>query len=217
MKPADKPTDSQIKGASEHVAWEYDIMLAAALEMANNHGSPINHLVQEAFLVHVRSLAEFFSGPNPQKKRDKDNIYAVDLCHSVGWKPERLAKSTNLIKAINKTLSHMTYSRDRASESHAHFEGHSHLHGTVKLMRQTWRDFLKCLRREFLHPENPKDIYYWLNYHTRNWEVSIPSHSGERLEFGALESQFETRVNELARTNPAWVLNKTPDEQALSS
>jgi hypothetical protein len=41
-----KPDDEQIKRASQDVAWEYDTMFAAALEMANDHGSPINHLVQ---------------------------------------------------------------------------------------------------------------------------------------------------------------------------
>jgi hypothetical protein len=117
-----------------------------------------------------------------------------------------------LIKAINKTLSHMTYSRDRASQSHAHFEGRSHLHGTVKLMRQTWGDFMKSVRPQFLNPENPEDIHYWLSHHTRDWQV----------EFGVLEGQFERRVNELVRetedwerrgvpvTNK-WKLNHTPD------
>jgi hypothetical protein len=145
-------------------------------------------------------------------ERPKDNIYAVDYCLSVGWKPEMFGKDTELIRAINKTLSHMTYSRDQTSENHAHFEGYSHLHGTVKLMRRTWEEFLKSIKPEFLHPENPKDIHYWLNYHTRNWKVSIPSRGGERLDFSALESQFETRVNELARERPDyWVLNETPD------
>ena len=203
-----KPDDGQIKSASKDVAWEYGTMLAAALEMANAHGSPINHLVQEAFLAHVRNLAEFFRDgiqefekvqAPPERSRDK--IWAVDFCLSVGWKPENFSKDRKLIKAINKTLSHMTYSRDRASESHAHFEGYSHLHGTVKLMRQTWGDFLKSVNPQFLHPENPKDIRYWLNYHTRDWEV----------KFGVLEDQFETRVNELARQSPDWVLNQTPD------
>ena len=55
-----KPDEDQIKRASKDVAWEYDTMLAASLEMTNAHGSPINDLAQEAFLAHVRNLAEFF-------------------------------------------------------------------------------------------------------------------------------------------------------------
>ncbi len=51
----------QIIHACQDVAWEYDAMLAAAVEMPHNHCSPLSHLVQEAFLAHVRNLAEFFN------------------------------------------------------------------------------------------------------------------------------------------------------------
>ena len=51
------PTSSHMKEASKHVAWEYVAMTAAALEIAKGPGPPVNHLVQEAFLVHVRNLA----------------------------------------------------------------------------------------------------------------------------------------------------------------
>src|SRR5258708_23867299 len=51
----------------------------------------------------------------------------------------------SLMIAINKTLSHVTYSRDRAARGHVHFEGYEHVHGTVKQMRRTWGDFLKSM------------------------------------------------------------------------
>jgi len=90
------PSSPQIEKASKDVAWEYAAMSAAALEMAKGPEAPINHLVQEAFLVHVRSLAEFFhSGVSEFKKnpptlvsRSKDDIYAVDFYHSVLWSEE---------------------------------------------------------------------------------------------------------------------------------
>ncbi len=91
-------------------------------------------------------------------ERSEDNIYAVDFCLSVGWKPETFNHDKKLVKAINKTLSHMTHSRDRASKDHEHFEGHLHLHGTVKLMRQTWGDFLKSVKPQFLQPQCVEDI-----------------------------------------------------------
>ena len=53
------PIDDEIKRASKDVAWEYVSLLAAALEMAKAPGPPIKHLVQEAFLLHARNLAEF--------------------------------------------------------------------------------------------------------------------------------------------------------------
>ena|SRR2546422_10931924 len=106
----------------------------------------------------------------------------------------------NLIKAINKTLSHMTYSRDPASKSHAHFEGYLHLHGTVKLMRQTWGDFLKSVKPQFLQPQCPEDIHYWLVEHTKKWPV----------KFSGLESEFEARAQQRAH-DCSWILNQTPD------
>jgi len=213
------PCRDEIKSASKDVAWEYVTLLGSALEMANAHCSPMNHFVQEAFLAHVRNLAEFFREGVPEFKkaqtppeRPRDNIYAVDFCLSVGWQPEAFSHDRRLIKAINKTLSHMTYSRDRASKTHAHFEGHEHLHGTVKLMRRTWGDFLKSMNSDFLRPKHPQDIPYWLVYHTRNWSV----------RFSDLESQFEARVKELVRQTEElarrgkpvdfkWMLNQTPD------
>lgn len=153
------PSPDQITRASRDVAWEYTCLLSAALEMTNpRHASPLNHLVQEAFLGHLRNLAEFFREGVPEFKKTRkppgrlrDNIYAVDFCQSVGWQTEGFAHDRNLVKAINKTLSHMTYSRDSASTSHACFVGPTHLHGTVKLMRQTWKSFLASMRPDLLH------------------------------------------------------------------
>jgi hypothetical protein len=190
------PTADQIKKASKHVAWEYVSMVAAAVEMAKGSwegfSSPMNHLVQEAFLAHVRNLAEFFQEP-----RKKDNIYAVHFCASVGWQSKPFEPRTNLIQAINQTLSHMTYSRDRASRGHVHFEGYEHVHGTVNLLRHTWADFMKSVMPEFLHPQCPEDINYWLVEHTKDW----------RVKFSDLQDEFERR----ARGWSHWKLNETPD------
>jgi hypothetical protein len=205
------PKCDQIKRASKDVAWEYAAMLGAALEMAKGSWegfcSPMNHFVQEAFLTHVRNLAEFFrkgargfktaQGPPP---RPRDNIYAVDFCFAVGWQSKPFDYNKKLIKAINKTLSHPTYSRDHASQGHVHFEGYEHVHGTVKLMRQTWADFMKSVNHEFLQPQCPEDIPYWLAKHTVKW----------RVEFKDLENEFEKLAHQLVRDRN-WKLNQTPD------
>ena len=199
------PSEDDIKKASKDVAWEYVALLGAALEMANAHGAPINHLVQEAFLAHVRNLAEFFregiqafQGQPPPRSRD--NIFAVDFCSSVGWEPEPYGNDKNLIRAINKTLAHMTYSRDRGSASHAHFEGSLHVHGTVKLLRQTWNEFLKSVKPQFLQPHCREDIPYWLAEHTKMWPV----------KFSEYEGAFENAVKHRA-IDCRWKLNQTPD------
>jgi hypothetical protein len=100
------PTLGQIRSASKDVAWEYVSLLAAALEMAKVPTcTPINHLVRDAFLVHVRNLADFFTegvsefkkAQVPPSRRD-DNVYAVDFCFAIKWKPQPLGKK--LMKAI---------------------------------------------------------------------------------------------------------------------
>ena len=68
-------------------------------------------------------------------------------------------------------------------------------------MRQTWADFMKCVRPEFLHPHCTEDIHFWLVKHTEEWEV----------KFGDLESRFEARANEQVLQEPAWRLHQTPD------
>lgn len=205
------PTPGQIRCASKDVAWEYAALLAAALEMAKGPTGPINHLVQEAFLVHVRNLAEFFrSGVQrfkqdpsrlPPRFEERDNIFAVDFCSSVLWDVKPFGPEKKLIKAINKTLSHMTYSRDLASQIDGAFDGYLHAHGTVRLMRRTWERFLASLRPEYLRPQCPEDIEYWLGEHTK-----AEDEYGLRVQFSDFENQFETEVKKRQ-----WKLNQTPD------
>jgi hypothetical protein len=195
------PQAHEIKSATTDVAWEYVMLLGAALEMVKAPGPPINHMAQEVFLVHARNLAEFFCGGIPAFKkiqtppdRSRDNIYAVDFCSSVGWNVKALKPDRMLVKAVNKTLSHMTYSRDRGSKTHAHFEGYLHLHGTVKLFRQTWAGFLKSAKLEYV-----TDINHYLGEHTKGW-----------VKLSDFESEFDTRVAQLVRASK-WALNQTPD------
>jgi len=202
------PTTDQIKNASKDVAWEYAALLGAALEMSQDHAPPISHEVQESFLVHVRNLAEFFrcgvrefkQNPLVRVPRGNDNIYAVDFCVSVKWDETWFGTGEKLIKAINKTLSHMTYSRDLTlglSEIAFPFDGHLHVHGTVKLMRRTWADFLRSMNPDYVSPSHPTDIEYWLGVHTKKW----------RWRFCEMEDEFENR----ARGWSHWKLNETPD------
>ena len=202
--------------AGEDVAWEYLCVHLAALEMTKGHPHPVNHLVEQAFLVHVRSMAEFFwsgvadfrcrpnSGPISRKK---DDIYAVDFCSDVRWCEERFGspkfRDTKLIKAINKTLSHMTYSRRLDSEIDVAFVGYRYLDGTVKLMRRTWEKFIESISPNYLRPQCSQDIQYWIDRHTKDWTLKLPE----------IESEFGRRSNELSQKGPPceWTLNQTPD------
>ena len=81
------PTKTQIRNAPKHIAWEYVALLAAAQQTAEGHPPPINHQVEEAFLVHLRNLAEFFhqgaaefkKNPAVLPRRQRDNIYEGTL------------------------------------------------------------------------------------------------------------------------------------------
>jgi hypothetical protein len=203
------PSNDDIKNAPKDIAWEFAAMLAAALEIAKGSFGPINHQAQEVFLLHVRNLAEFFRGmvgefeaelknahapPFPRLARElpRDNIYAVDFCSAVLWSPGDFSPHKKLMVAINKTLSHMSYSRTSGIDP---FDGKFHVHGTVTLMRRTWDGFLKALRPEF-----QVALLNGLHEHTREddlWGLRPLNDFGDC---------FEKLVN-----NHAWRLNETPD------
>jgi hypothetical protein len=198
------PTDEQVDGAPEHVAWEYVSLLAAALQMTKGHLAPVNHQVQESFLVHVRNLAEFLcngveefrKNPGTRPTRWQDNIFAVDLCSSVQWDDKRLDKDTKLRRAINKTLSHLTYSRDLISgisEIDTAFNGFLHAHGTTRLMRKTWDAFVL----HSLLPQYEPALTSWVRKCARDMGVAL--------------SEFDARYDIAVRQLPQWQSNQTPD------
>lgn len=187
------PSADAIKSAPKDIAWEFAAMLAAALQMAKGCKGPTNHQSQEVFLLHVRNLAEFFCSKT--KRSDLlDNIYAVDFCSAQTWSISDFQGNTKLMRAINKTLSHMTYSRSPFPETDR-FEGCLHAHGTVTLMRRTWADFLKVLRPEF-HAA----LLQELQKHTR---VDDPWGLRPLNDFGV---KFDKLV-----TDHGWRLDETPN------
>jgi hypothetical protein len=200
------PNPGQITRALQHVAWEYVALLAAAREMARGHGSPVNHEVQESFLVHVRNLAEFFwkgvrqfkqaPGTLVPRNEEHDNIYAVDFRETVKWDEAPFHRETKLRRAIDKTLSHMTYSRDlQGPQLDAAFDGCYHLHGTVKLIRRTWQDFRSSLRAK-----SEEALDDWIGRQA----------NGLKLSVDVIVREFEQLARERAAQGE-WRLNETPD------
>lgn len=192
-----------IVSASEHVAWEYAALLAAATQMTEPHGAPINHEIQESFLVHVRNLAEFFQRGVAEFRRDptvppvrgRDNIYAVDLVTTASWNESPFDPRTKLRKAINKTLSHMTYSRDLRSgqsEIDVAFEGRLHAHGTVRLIRRTWILFWGDLRTDVRARLEP-----WIRKHAEGLALALDN--------------FDVEFDERVKRCRTWQLDTTPD------
>lgn len=194
-----KPTDEQIRNAPQHIAWEYVAFLAAAQPPPKPHESPVNHQVQESFLLHARNLAEFFcaetknfTGTPPE--RGKDNIYAVNLCSRVGWDAALFAPTTKLVRALNKTLSHLTYSRNLGSpesEIDVAFDGPTHTHGTVRLVRRTWDKFM-----ESLQPKHEAALKSWIQEQANGLRVSLRD----------FDQEFEAGAGRWG-----WHLRETPD------
>ena len=196
------PTNNDVDRAAKHVAWEYVSMLAAAWQMAEGHGTPLNHQVQESFLVHVRNLAEFFcKGAFVQRDRKRmDNIYAVDFCTGISWDPSPLQSQTKLRRAIDKTLSHLTYARDMAGpDVQDRFEGYLHGHGTVTLLRRTWADFWKSV---------PLPLQTRLTNELRNFAIGLG------LDPNDMAANFERCVHQRIAAGEKWELNMTPDGSA---
>jgi len=197
------PTQELIQSAPEHVAWEFVALLAAAHQMAMPHRPPRNHQAQEAFLVHLRNLAEFFHSGVAQFKanlgvlvsRRHDNIFAVDLCESVKWDETPFHKRTRLRRAIDKTLFHITYSRNLrsgVSEIDIAFDGRLHLHGTIRMIRHAWDGFIDSLR-----PDCRAELDRWVGQHSRDMLPSL--------------NTFDVDFERMARGWSHWRFNETPD------
>lgn len=132
----------------DHVAYEYVMLHAAAVEMTKPHPPPVNHLVQVAFLVHARCILGFFllgiDGPR------KDDITIRDFCIEEVEIPGAEERARRLRKAIDKTVAHLTKSRkvDENNPEIAPFDGPQHLHGTVTFVQEHWEKFLSELASE---------------------------------------------------------------------
>jgi hypothetical protein len=156
-----EPKTPQLTRGLLDLAHEFVSCLAAAQEMLDpRHKSPVNHLMQDAFLAHYRALREFFRGGSPKRgpvtngpgERRADNVWAIDYIDSVTWDPEPFDKTCGIEVAINKCLSHLTYSRDPAlpdTELTIGWDGSLHLVGAVRALLVAWDEFSAHIRHEF--------------------------------------------------------------------
>lgn len=164
----------------EHVTYEYVSMLAGAWEMTQIcHTLPVNLLLQDATLTHTRSLAEFFShknplGPQPAIDCDRPDLRASLYCVSIGWDPQRFGSASNLRRAIDKCVAHLSLARmkgDRRFGLGTPWDGPTHLHSTIRLMLDTWQEFETSMLLE-LRPA--------LATHLRDGGIKAELH-GERI------------------------------------
>src|ERR1700694_3298786 len=151
-------TSADFKTGLEHVTYEYVSMLAGAWEMTQpRHTLPVSVLLQDATLTHIRTLAEFFSHRNPLGLQptidcDRPDLRGGFYCASIGWAPQNRARPSSLMRAIDKCVAHLSLARmvgDPRFGLDTPWDGPSHLHGTVRLMLDTWEGFEKSILPEF--------------------------------------------------------------------
>jgi hypothetical protein len=170
------PDSPRLTRGLQDLAHEFVSCLAAAQEMQNSkHETPVNHLIQDAFLVHYRALREFFRG-----SEDKDNVQAVHCVDCVAWNLAPFQSRCGIEVAINKCLSHLTYSRDPElpdTEMTISWDGPSHLVGAVRVLLEAWGKFtdhiLPDLKQAFQHELEKKAGEYRLDIEAfkRDYEI----------------------------------------------
>ena len=142
-----------------HVCYEYVLLLAGFVQMTKPHPCPTNILVQDATLTHLRALAEFFwfrkgaqPGPPSQVDPDRPDLLARYYYDRLCRDPAPFDRSSNLMKALNRCVAHLTLSRDLSDPDVrlvSPWDGPTHLHGTAMLMLRTWEEFIRGVHADF--------------------------------------------------------------------
>lgn len=164
-----------------HVCYTYVAFLAGALQMLRPHPCPVNVLIQDATLVHLRALAEFFQfrqgdalGPPSRINEERPNLRAQYYCDRPPcWTSKHFQRKppSNLMMALDRGLAHLSLGRALSDACHrirVPWHGPAHLHGAVMLILDTWDAFLRCINPCF---EN--DIASGLKRHEHGFEVSL--------------------------------------------
>jgi len=150
------------------------------VEMTKPHPCPTNILIHDATLTHLRALAEFFwfrkgaqPGPPSQIDPTKPDLFARYYCDRLCWDPAPFDRSSNLMKALDKSVAHLTLARDLSDADvgiEAPWDGPTHLHGTAMLMLRTWENFMVGVR-----PDHRPHFDEWLACHAKAFGVSLAS------------------------------------------
>ena len=100
------PNHSELLGGIEHVVYEYGHLVFAGNHTLTAPGRPIDNLIQDAFLLNCRKLAEFFG-----RRKLQPDIKAVHYCTASHLPRVPLAMWTKWHDAIDKQIAHVSYRR----------------------------------------------------------------------------------------------------------
>jgi hypothetical protein len=109
-----KPTEVELNGAPKAFLYEFQMFRSSVQNCMQNHSK----VALETALLHVRNLFDFFVGGHPTKGSwNEDNIcagYFIDdrYKNKEGWwESSKLLYTLSRKDDINKSLSHLTFSR----------------------------------------------------------------------------------------------------------
>ncbi len=140
-------TNEELRKARIHISYELRALDAAfrlMLKPGVQHTFEESRLLLEAFLIHVRTLVDFFYVDST----NKDDMIAQDfLPSSTDWAAKRPTFPVNLKElrtAINKLLAHLSYSRRKYAEEEWQWKIilRSHLLETAKTFKDCLPDEL---------------------------------------------------------------------------
>lgn len=102
--------------SAEHVAYEFDMFLwiAGLGSVRSSLFAPderaaayLQNLLLEGFVLHLRSIVEFFFPGNPKP----DDVVAADFCADAVWQPKLPGVLKEARIRANKELAHLTSKR----------------------------------------------------------------------------------------------------------
>lgn len=113
------PSPDELQGAPDKFLYELQMFRVAtdALQGPSVQSNPaLNNVILESALFHARNLHDFFSGMDSPKD-DINAGHFVKNSDGTSWKSTKLAFIKSLKGAINKSLSHLTYTRVKIKHS----------------------------------------------------------------------------------------------------
>jgi len=103
-------THSELVEMLTHVQYELDMLVETSIALSDRHEWVIQNALVESFVVHARSLDEFFFNVDRRKKRNR--VTAADYLHSrCTEKPSRPEVLRNLWNQASVRVAHLLIER----------------------------------------------------------------------------------------------------------
>ena len=101
-------TDNELKEASKHLFYEFDMMRRTAWLLAGGHDRVSKNALLESFLVHVRCLVVFLGWRSSNHREDVKATHYVPK-----WRPQPPPPFIGLFEQISGRIVHLSFDRMR--------------------------------------------------------------------------------------------------------